>query len=343
MKTKIFLSFAVVCSLISAAVFFYSAAHSTSKVKVVDYFNGEPAGVFELSAEEPAKNIARFKQSAAKIGVSFPDNQARSTARTVTFIDEKGKDPTRHFEYDADKGYLSFNKGITRQIMDNSAKLPDAKNAQTIARQFLTENQLMPANVAELKVEHVGGIKRMSEADKKEYDVMKTVIFSRTIDGVPVVGEGSRMIVDIGNNGEVMSVSRKWKEVNQKGAKTRTKVTPSEQKTQAEAEAEFKQIIASQFGSNASSKLQTIHKAYFDSGNQFIQPVYLMAATVRFKSLDGEDTEREFIQPISMLKSAPETIMGSLSDLRAAKAKSGIQTLNEGNRNNPPASKAPKR
>jgi hypothetical protein len=342
MKTKIILSIITVLTLVGLTVFFNSASESTSKIQVIDYFKGDPVGVFELAADDPSKGITQSKLAASKIGLTFTNAQAKTTARSVSFLDDKGKDATRHFEYDADKGYLSFNKGVSQQILSTTSKLPDAKSAENIANKFLSDNFLLPANKSELKVEHVGGIKRMSSKDQKEYDVMKTVYYSRTIDGVPVVGEGSRVIVEIGNNGEVMAVTKKWKEVKP-STRTRNKIAASELKSQAEAEAEFKQIVASQFGSGASSKIQTISKTYFDGGDDFIQPIYLMASSVRFKSDDGQVIERDYVQPVSMLKKAPEGLMGSLSDLQKAKGESEIKTLTDQQKDNPPASNAPKR
>ena len=339
MKYKNILSIITGATLIGAALFLNSASEKTAEVQVIDYFAGDPIGVFELDSDDAPKGIAKFKQAASKAGVTFSDAEARSSARTVSYLDEKG-DATRHFEYNADKGYLSFNKGISKQIMNNAAKLPDEKTSESLAKKFLTDNGLMPAKGDQLKLEHVGGIKRVSSKDKKEYDVMKTVTYSRTIDGVPVVGEGSKIIVELGDKGEVMAVTRKWRETKSTGA---NKMAAPDLKSQAEAESEFGKIVASQFGPKATSRVNTISKLYLDSDGTYLQPVYLMAAKIKIKTPEGQEIERDFIQPVSMLKKAPEAVPGSLDDLNKAKSQAKIKSIQNGKQDNPFDSGAPKR
>lgn len=339
MKNTILLSFGAAVA-VGAALFFNSASKGTADVQVIDYFEGDPVGVFELAADDVNKNSPKFKQVAAKAGLSFADAEARTSAGAISFVDEKGGDATRQFEYNAAKGYLSFNKGMTKQILRTDSKLPAEKEASAIAEKFLADNQLLPANKSDLKLEHVGGIKRVSSKDKKEYDVMKTVHYSRTLNGIPVVGEGSKMIIDIGDKGEVFGVTRRWKEV--KGGANQKVAAAADMKTAAEAEGEFRKIVASQFGDKATSRVNTVSKLYYQGDGNYIQPVYLMAATVKVQTAEGKTIERDYIQPIAMLKKAPEAIQGSLDDLMKAKGESGIKSADP-KQTTPPDSGAPKR
>jgi len=136
MKYKNILSIITGATLIGAALFLNSASEKTAEVQVIDYFAGDPIGVFELESDNAPKGITKFKQAALKAGVSFSDAEARIGAQTVSYLDEKG-DATRHFEYNADKGYLSFNKGISKQIMNNTTKLPDEKNKRESCQKIL--------------------------------------------------------------------------------------------------------------------------------------------------------------------------------------------------------------
>ena len=48
-----------------------------------------------------------------------------------------------------------------------------------------------------------------------EYDKLRTVHFGRQIDGIDVGGPGSKITVQLGANGELVSVNRRWVEVTE--------------------------------------------------------------------------------------------------------------------------------
>ena len=91
-------------------------------------------------------------------------------------------------------------------------QLPAKGEAISLAEHFLNDNKLSPRNKNELKVVNVGGLRSSSVIDGKRagpiIDKLVTVRYGRVIDNLPVVGPGSKIVVNLGNNGEVMGVIR---------------------------------------------------------------------------------------------------------------------------------------
>lgn len=67
MKYKNILSIITGATLIGAALFLNSASEKTAEVQVIDYFAGDPIGVFELDSDDAPKGIAKFKQAASDV------------------------------------------------------------------------------------------------------------------------------------------------------------------------------------------------------------------------------------------------------------------------------------
>ena len=61
MKYKNILSIITGATLIGAALFLNSASEKTAEVQVIDYFAGDPIGVFELDSDDAPKGIVKFK------------------------------------------------------------------------------------------------------------------------------------------------------------------------------------------------------------------------------------------------------------------------------------------
>jgi hypothetical protein len=125
------------------------------------------------------------------------------------------------------------------------------------------------------------------------------------IDGVPVSGNGSRIIVNVGEKGEVLGVSKNWKEYN---TTKKQKVEKTNLKSQTEAETEFGKLVNFNFGKGVSPKVKSIQKMYFDGGDNVIQPAYFFETIVTVTDEKGKKTEQPFLGVVSMLKNSPEAI-----------------------------------
>jgi hypothetical protein len=76
---------------------------------------------------------------------------------------------------------------------------------------------------------------------------------------VPVIGNGSKIVVNIGDKGEVEGVIRNWKAFTSKRELKSTEI-----KTMAEMEKEFQALVASQFGKEAKAEVKRSYVLYFD-------------------------------------------------------------------------------
>jgi hypothetical protein len=98
--------------------------------------------------------------------------------------------------------------------------LPSEEEAKTIAVEFLQETGLWPSDADEKDIEIIAG-GTYEEADSstgeilKQYNTHLLVRINRSIDGYRVEGAGSDFSVRIGDDSEVLSVFKSWRNVAQ--------------------------------------------------------------------------------------------------------------------------------
>ena len=101
--------------------------------------------------------------------------------------------------------------------ISNPPNLPSEESAIESARKFLSDKGLMPADAEFRKVvtdfaEIARKDQNTSEISIEKIDLDMQVMFSREIDGIPVVGAGSKLKTYIGDNGDVIGVYKCWRE-----------------------------------------------------------------------------------------------------------------------------------
>jgi hypothetical protein len=316
----VFIGVAVLATFISSAFTLKKEVPSlfiAPSVKAVDFFAGDPVDVFDLTPDK-AQNIEQFKAAGQRVsGVSMVGAVGGVNGR-ISKNNFNKDDASAHFDYEPQTGSLSFSKGIMEQMnVGKSKQLPSEAQAKELSNQFLVSNNLMPSQKDQVELVHVGGLKMQTQ--EETVDLMKTVHYGRKINGVPVSGPGSKMTVSIGNNGQILSVNRKWREVNTSQKVAAGKPVPSaDLKTQAEAEKELAVLVNQLFG-NVQYKLISVQKLYFDNDGKYVQPVFLMEAEIP----NGQGQNVPLLQPISMLKNAPERVGYNAQELKAEAVKAG--------------------
>jgi hypothetical protein len=176
-------------------------------------------------------------------------------------------------EHNLVTGDLSFNRKFSRYIGEFTPKLPDDEQAVEIAMAFLEENQLMPTRKEQLKVAHIGGL-RSNIVDKDGnpgpvIDKLRTISFSRSLGNLPVIGAGSKVVVNIGDRGEVIGVIKRWRELS-----APKYLKDNEILTEKEALKKLKAQIALEFGKESQWDIASQQLAYYDNNDSVIQPVY---------------------------------------------------------------------
>lgn len=131
--------------------------------------------------------------------------------------------PSDFMMLDTHSGLFSFSRGFADQIDDRAGELPTPERAADIARQLLAENGLAPRRSEEMVLAHVGRVRSQSYdpttgTEGQILDQMLTVYFARVVDGTMVVGSASKMIVHVGDGGQVFGGIVRWREL---GAQTR--------------------------------------------------------------------------------------------------------------------------
>lgn len=174
---------------------------------------------------------------------------------------------------DRESGLLSFSFGMTDQIDDRPGDLPDERRARAIARDFLVQNGLAPANLQQLTTPYVGRISSASfdpatGAESQPMVQMLTVYFGRMIDDTEVIGNSSKMIVQIGDGGKVVGAGVNWREVAQALPVGARNVRGAEQIME-----DIRTFLRQELIQGERAVVRQMSIFYYDNGGNYIQPV----------------------------------------------------------------------
>ncbi|WP_122892679.1 hypothetical protein [Prosthecochloris sp. ZM_2] len=160
-----------------------------------------------------ARQILERLQKSGPGGVGFEKAEMVDGRYIFTSPD----DPSAVCDVDAATGSFLVNFGLKRYSGEGSTRnLPSGNRAVEIARSYLSETGYLPANENEMVVAGVGGLDMAVARDGKQagrYRKLVTVRFSRVLNGMPVQGPGSRMVVHLGENSTPAGMIRNWTEV----------------------------------------------------------------------------------------------------------------------------------
>jgi hypothetical protein len=230
------------------------------------------------------------------------------------------RDVNTTLEHNLATGDLSFKRNFSRYLGNFVPKLPSGDEAQKYAEAFLANNRLLPANRDELKVAHVGGLRTSAVLSTGQagpvIDKLVTLTYSRQLNGLPVIGAGSKIIVNIGDSGEVVGVSRRWRELDKPVALSDTELL-----TESEAYDLVKRQILSEFGAKSSFEVLQTQVAYFDNNGTSIQPVF--AFQTKIQLADQKLPAVEYVGVIPAMRKPVEALNLTQNDpsaLRVLKA-----------------------
>jgi hypothetical protein len=202
---------------------------------------------------------------------------------------------------DINTGNLSLKKSLAAYFGNNTPNLPDSQTAERVARESLQRHKLAPKNPGEMKMIHAGGMRMTSTQDGRggpTIDKLRTINFGRKLDGVAVQGSGSKIVVNLGDRGDVVSLNRRWREVANARA-----VQREEFKDPQQIGDEIRRFLATQWNEAREIGVRRVALVYYDGDGKFIQPAWMFEATI----LEG-DTKLEYIGAIPALKKPPENI-----------------------------------
>ena len=126
---------------------------------------------------------------------------------------DKG-DPSSLIMQDAINGNLSFSNKMTEFVSMEKVSLPGQEKAQEIAINFLKDLELLPSDFEKNGILlHAGGLFAQDLVDGQLTEKVQKLItlqYGRELNGIPVQGPGSKLVVEIGHGGEIVTVNKKW-------------------------------------------------------------------------------------------------------------------------------------
>lgn len=270
----------------------------------------DPTNYVYYLDNSPATSLGNPEKAAAELLGSELTGQFISNTGDGNVYYSDDKDVTVRFQQDPKTGNFSFSKSLMTYMGNEKPQLPSMENASAIAMDYLKKLDLMPSDGSSLKLVHVGGLKSSSviNGDKRGEDIdkMRTVVFAREIDSVPVVGSGSKIVVQLGNNAELLGMIYRWKEVKKSNSKKFIPV--AEQITETEAEGQVKERVSKEFGPNAGYQILKTKKILYDGNQGVLQPAYSIEVSVTANIGNQQETKYQYLYLIQAMKKSPEPI-----------------------------------
>lgn len=265
----------------------------------------------QLTTGDSKKMITQY------MGIPNPHELTVSTDENIAYF-VADEDLNITFEQDLNNGNFEFSK-ITKAYLDNDAlKLPSEEEAIRIAQDFLKTNGIAAKNGGEIRLVHSGGIRSQNIVNGQQagpvIDKVRTLTYGRIIDSLPVIGVGSKIIVQIGDKGEVLGVTRKWRELQ---AGTKKEIKAEEMISVKEANELARRQIATEFGANATFEIVSTQKSYYDGNGNILQPVFAFNSLVKLGGQERNIQPIKYLCIISMLKNSPEPIKLTTVDPKA--------------------------
>lgn len=239
--------------------------------------------------QNDAREILGRIQKSSRENSSF-DKVQQAHGRFV-FI--SGTDPSAVFDIDQQNGSFLLNYGLKKYSADESTRnLPSAQEAPVLARKYLAETGSLPENERELVVAHVGGLDMAVSKEGKNtgsYKKLVTVQYSRILNGLPVQGQGSRIVIHLGEDGALAGMIRNWPAVKA------AKIQKNELKTDELIRSDIRKQLRELAGEAIETSVPKSSLVLFDDGRGIIEPALYVVVQARYK---GPANERFIDRPV---------------------------------------------
>jgi hypothetical protein len=254
--------------------------------------------VYTLAA--PQVTAAGFQ---SQLGQFLGQDASRGKVNTVDdrLVYVGPTDASVYCSQDKATGNLSLKKSLGAYLGEKTPQLPDAGAAEKMALESLQKYKLAPKNNNEIKMIHSGGLRMTSVKEGKGgsiIDKLRTITFGRRLDEIPVQGSGSKIVVRIGDRGDIVALTRRWREV----ARARP-VKAEELKDPRQVDEELRRLLATEWSEAREIVVRQGALVYYDGDGKFIQPAYMFETTV----VEGEN-KYPYITALPALKQPPESI-----------------------------------
>lgn len=221
--------------------------------------------------EVTAEKVTTLAETLGLIG-DVSENDERVIMKNNSLELEVLKASGRLFYGDSSKIYGDIN---------NPPNLPLKEMAIKSAKEFLSDNGLMPADAEFSKVmTDTSEIARKDpdtgDVSTEKIDLVMQVIFNRKINDFPIVGAGSKLKAYIGNNGDVVGVYKCWREYAP--YKQFTILTPSQALERLREKGIHRVITVEEV------KVKEVYLAYYaepsPEDQEYLQPMYVFEVDI---------------------------------------------------------------
>ncbi len=224
-----------------------------------------------------AWNVLSNIQEKSHESVPFEKAEQLTGGRYVFTAED---DHSAIFDIDPASGSFLLNFGLKKYTHEHSTlNLPSSSQAPEIARKRLAETGQLPANVKEMVVTHVGGLDMAVakyEFKPLTFKKLVTVQFGRVLNRLSVQGPGSRIVVNLGEDGALAGLIRNWPEVQSK------KVAKSALKSNALIRKEILQQLRITAGDAKQTYIRKATLVLYDDGRGVIEPAIFVVADARY-------------------------------------------------------------
>lgn len=193
---------------------------------------------------------------------------------------------------------VTFPQGKLKQ-KETKITLPNNKKAREIAANFI--NDLRFTGDGTPVFSSIEKLMRSVQNTKKNNAIELRVIFTRSIEGSPVFGSGSKIVVRIGNKGQLIGCAVDWPAVSEskKNTKTRTKEDVTQDLPSLIELINNKMFPVNPISSFLVEKTKMVHYGFAKpNGSREIVPAYIL-------SINGKRTNGETIKmdlPVSAVE-----------------------------------------
>jgi len=172
--------------------------------------------------------------------------------------------------------------------------------------------QLVPKDESKIAPKHVI---TLSKAELKQggtavsADVLQTVSFQRMLDEKPVVGRGSQLFLDLGDQGQLEGLNRTWNQL------VPSKIA-AEFRTDKDIYDEVEKTLAAQLRGDVTVRVNKLRLVYSGDDRRFVQPAYFYSAEISAPNAQGKGYSAGVVaalknppEPVVLVKDASRRIM----------------------------------
>jgi hypothetical protein len=270
--------------------------------------------------------------------VKITEDRIGEDKEFTAWIDKE--DPSSLIWQNNKNGNLFFSNQKTNFLHMTKVSLPEGERAMSLATSFMKDLAILPADFENAELLHVGGMFSQDLRDGKTTAKVQHLVslqWGRVLNGFPVQGPGSKIVVELGNGGEVVSLSKKWNPVQtgplmirpelkireplhpemkmeegQRRIEEERKIDPGMLQIKPilseylNAE-EVKKLILNELAEeHKTAELVEIHSVrlvYYDRSGNYIQPAYAVEMFVM-----GKGFEFQYLYHVAALRNPPEPI-----------------------------------